>query len=67
MRPDPISDVVRFLLQPRWTTGVFWLLIVLQLIFTIHRYGRSLGVDAVITARATVPGRSLKGSSPPPS
>ena len=35
-------------------TGVFWLLIVLQLIFAIHRY-RSLRVDAVIAARATVP------------
>jgi hypothetical protein len=56
MKPDPISDVVRFLLQPRWTTGEFWLLIVLQLIFAIHRYGRSLGIDAVIAARATVPG-----------
>jgi hypothetical protein len=33
---------------------VFWLLIVLQLIFAIHRY-RSLRVDAVIAARATVP------------
>jgi hypothetical protein len=46
---------------------VFWLLIVLQVIFAIHRYGHSLGGAAVITARATVPGRSLKGSSPPPS
>jgi hypothetical protein len=61
------SLFVRFLLQPRWTTGVFWLLIVLRRIFAIHRYGRSLGVDAVIPARATMPGHSLKGSSPPPS
>ena len=26
MNPDPLSDAVAFLLQPAWTTGVFWLL-----------------------------------------
>jgi uncharacterized membrane protein YphA (DoxX/SURF4 family) len=26
MNPDPITDVVDFLLHPAWTTGVFWLL-----------------------------------------
>lgn len=33
----------------------FFFLSVLMLIFTVHRYGRSLGFDAVIAAR---PGRS---------
>ena len=27
MKPNPLSDVLNFLLQPSWTTGVFWLLI----------------------------------------
>ncbi|HKS89843.1 MAG TPA: hypothetical protein VJR70_10415 [Stellaceae bacterium] len=27
MNPDPFSDVVGFLLQPAWTTAVFWLLL----------------------------------------
>jgi hypothetical protein len=26
MNPNPLSDVLAFLLQPAWTTGVFWLL-----------------------------------------
>jgi hypothetical protein len=32
-----------------WT---YFFLLVLQLIFAVHRYGRSLGVDAVIVARS---------------
>lgn len=27
MKPNPLSDVVQFLLQPAWTTGVYWLLL----------------------------------------
>ena len=26
MSPNPISDVISFLLQPGWTTVVYWLL-----------------------------------------
>jgi uncharacterized membrane protein YphA (DoxX/SURF4 family) len=26
MNSDPITDVINFLLQPAWTTGVFWIL-----------------------------------------
>jgi uncharacterized membrane protein YphA (DoxX/SURF4 family) len=26
VNPDPITDVINFLLQPAWTTGVFWIL-----------------------------------------
>ena len=26
MNPNPLSDVISFLLQPAWTTGIFWLL-----------------------------------------
>ena len=35
-----------------WT---YFFLLVLQLIFALHRYGRSLGLDAILTAR---PGRN---------
>ena len=35
-----------------WT---YFFLIVLQLIFALHRYGRSLGVDAIIVDRARAP------------
>jgi uncharacterized membrane protein YphA (DoxX/SURF4 family) len=27
MKPNPLSDVVHFLLQPAWTTGVYWVLL----------------------------------------
>ena len=27
MNPDPISDTLMFLVQPGWTTGIFWLLL----------------------------------------
>ena len=26
MNPNPLSDVIAFLLQPAWTTAIFWLL-----------------------------------------
>ena len=35
-----------------WT---YFFLLVLQLIFAVHRYGRGLGVDAIITARSRTP------------
>jgi hypothetical protein len=35
-----------------WT---YFFLLVLQLIFAVHRYGRSLGLDAIITARSRTP------------
>ena len=34
-----------------WT---YFFLLILQLIFALHRYGRSLGIDAIIIARHTV-------------
>jgi uncharacterized membrane protein YphA (DoxX/SURF4 family) len=40
--------------QGEWPWTYFFLL-VLQLIFAVHRYGRSLGVDAIITARSRPP------------
>jgi uncharacterized membrane protein YphA (DoxX/SURF4 family) len=41
-----------------WT---YFFLLVLQLIFAVHRYGRSLGLDAVIVARSG-PRHSLAGT-----
>ena len=41
-----------------WT---YFFLLVLQLIFAVHRYGRSLGLDAVIVARSA-PRHTLGGS-----
>jgi hypothetical protein len=31
MRPDPISDVLSFLIQPGWPTPVFWLLLLISI------------------------------------
>jgi hypothetical protein len=28
MNPNPLSDTIAFLLQPGWTTAIFWLLLV---------------------------------------
>jgi hypothetical protein len=39
-----------------WT---YFFLLVLQLVFAVHRYGRSLGIDAVLAARR--PGRLETG------
>jgi hypothetical protein len=41
-----------------WT---YFFLLVLQLIFAVHRYGRSLGLDALIVARLKTP-RTLGGT-----
>jgi uncharacterized membrane protein YphA (DoxX/SURF4 family) len=40
--------------EGEWPWAYFFLL-VLQLIFAIHRYGRSLGLDALIVARSRAP------------
>ena len=40
--------------EGEWSWTYFFLL-VLQLIFAVHRYGRGLGVDAIITARSRTP------------
>ena len=41
-----------------WT---YFFLLLLQLIFTIHHYGRCLGVDAILAARATASNRRSWG------
>ena len=38
MNPDPISDVVDFLLQPGWTTAIFWLLGLASVVIAIYAF-----------------------------
>jgi uncharacterized membrane protein YphA (DoxX/SURF4 family) len=44
MNPDPISDIVDFLLQPAWTTGIFLLLVL-------------TGIAIAVYAFSTIPGQ----------
>jgi hypothetical protein len=39
MNPDPFSDALKFLLQPAWTTGVFWLLLLASAGIAVYVYG----------------------------
>jgi len=38
MNPDPISDTLRFLMQPGWTTGIFWLLLLGSIAIAVFVY-----------------------------
>src|SRR5271165_1251038 len=38
MNPDPISDVVAFLRQPAWTTGIFWLLGLASIAIAVYAF-----------------------------
>jgi len=38
MNPDPITDVVQFLRQPAWTTGIFWLLGLASLAIAVYAF-----------------------------
>ena len=38
MNPDPISDVVAFLQQPGWTTGIFWLLALASVAIAVYAF-----------------------------
>jgi uncharacterized membrane protein YphA (DoxX/SURF4 family) len=38
MNHDPISDAVAFLLQPTWTTGVFWLLGLASIAIAVYAF-----------------------------
>src|ERR1700741_5152518 len=38
MKHNPISDAVQFLLQPGWTTAVFWLLLLGSIAVAVHVY-----------------------------
>src|SRR5438067_8424032 len=38
MNPDPLSDAVAFLLQPAWTTGIFWLLGLASIVIALYAF-----------------------------
>ena len=38
MKPDPITDVLEFLRQPAWTTGIFWLLGIASLAIAVYAF-----------------------------
>lgn len=38
MNPNPIADVFHFLIQPEWTTGVFWLLILASIGIAVYAF-----------------------------
>jgi uncharacterized membrane protein YphA (DoxX/SURF4 family) len=38
MNPNPFSDVVSFLLQPAWTTAIFWLLLIVSIAIAIFLF-----------------------------
>jgi len=38
MNPNPISDVIQFLIEPGWTTAVFWLLIVASIVIAAYTW-----------------------------
>jgi uncharacterized membrane protein YphA (DoxX/SURF4 family) len=38
MNPNPLSDVIRFLTEPRATTAVFWLLLIASVAIAVYAY-----------------------------
>jgi uncharacterized membrane protein YphA (DoxX/SURF4 family) len=38
MNPNPISDVITFLLQPAWTTGILWLLVLASIFIAVYAF-----------------------------
>jgi hypothetical protein len=40
MNHNPISDVIDFLLQPAWTTTIFWLLGIASIVIAVYVYSR---------------------------
>lgn len=40
MKPNPLSDVLHFLVQPAWTTGVYWLLVLGSIAIALYAWSR---------------------------
>src|SRR5260370_41632786 len=38
MKPNPLSDAIAFLLQPAWTTGIFWLLVLASVVTAVYAF-----------------------------
>jgi len=40
MNPDPLSDVATFITEPKWTTAVFWLLVLASILIALISWQR---------------------------
>ena len=40
MRPDPFTDVLAFVTAPKWTTAVFWLLVIASMLIAAYVWRR---------------------------
>ena len=38
MRHNPLSDTIAFLLQPGWTTAIFWLLLLASVAVAVYAF-----------------------------
>jgi uncharacterized membrane protein YphA (DoxX/SURF4 family) len=62
MSPDPIHDFLPYLLTPTWTTAVFWLLLIGDVLFAVRawrrdprqRNARMIAIAALRTALGTM-------------
>ena len=54
MNHNPISDVIQFLLQPAWTSAIFWLLLLGSIAVAVHVY-RTMPAQHTIEHVGTLP------------
>jgi uncharacterized membrane protein YphA (DoxX/SURF4 family) len=47
MNPNPFTDVLNFMLQPVWTTGVFWLLLLASAAIAVYAYRTIPGQQSI--------------------
>jgi uncharacterized membrane protein YphA (DoxX/SURF4 family) len=47
MNPNPFTDVLNFMLQPTWTTGVFWLLLLASAAIAVYAYRTIPGQQSI--------------------
>jgi len=47
MNPNPVTDVIGFLLQPAWTTAIYWLLILGSVAIAVYVYSTVAGQRSV--------------------
>jgi uncharacterized membrane protein YphA (DoxX/SURF4 family) len=47
MNPNPVTDVIEFLLQPAWTTAIYWLLMLGSLAIAVYVYSTVAGQRSV--------------------
>jgi uncharacterized membrane protein YphA (DoxX/SURF4 family) len=47
MNPNPVTDVIGFLLQPAWTTAIYWLLMLGSVAIAVYVYSTVAGQRSV--------------------